>query len=359
MLPLIACGPAPAQPVPTATMHAPGERPDPGRDPELDRLANQPGRPEWAPLPLLRGGPAPLSALRRLLRAADMDDRARSCFLLGQIGDALAVPALRTALTDPARTVRIHAGIALASMCEGDGTPACEAALQSEPPWLRFLAVHALWSLNTDRARAALARHRSDQDPLVAEALAAALKSPPTISLKPVPADEVPADDLTATDIWERAADALTTEADWWWHRGDYDQAIRCHETAIFLDPTFAEDYAVAAWLQWSLGRDEAAVRTLKRGIAAMPSNPDAHFNLGYHYLNTHREALAREPLRRAVELGGDVLCRRAYAHSLEHIGELQPALQQWDEMLRIDPGDDVARANRLRVQQLAAGATP
>jgi tetratricopeptide (TPR) repeat protein len=279
---------------------------------------------------------------------------------LGQIADASAPAALRPLLADSSRTVRVHAGISLALLGQPQGLPVCEAVLQADPPWVRYLAVHALWRLGTDAARNVLARYQAGQDPLVATAIAGALATP-TPPLPPLPSvRDTSSDGLSTHEIWERAADAFTAEGDWWWHQGDYDQVIRCEEMAIFFDPTYAEDYAVIAWLQWSLGRDQAAIRTLKRGIAAAPANPEMYFNLGYHYFNTHRESLAVEPLRRAVELGGDPLCRRTYAHCLEHLGQLHEALAQWQDILRLDPTDAIARANRDRVQALLAqGSTP
>lgn len=260
-------------------------------------------------------------------------------------------------LADPSRTVRVHAGMALALLGQGDGLPVCEAVLEADPPWVRYLAVHALWRLGTDRARMALARHQIGQDPLVARAIAGALTTPSVAPPPPGTVRDTSSDGITPQEIWERAADAFTAEADWWWHHGDYDQVIRCHEMALFFDPTYPEDYAIIAWMQWSLGRDQAAIRALKRGVAAAPTDPQMYFNLGFHYFNTHRESLACEPLRRAVELGGDVLCRRLYAHCLEHLGQLPQALAQWNDMLRLDPDDGLARVNRDRVQALVVQA--
>jgi tetratricopeptide (TPR) repeat protein len=357
---LCAIAPAPAQePSPAMTFPGHGAE-DPGRDPALAALAQQPWRPEWAPLPLLRGQAAPVATLRGLLSSGSPEERARSCFLLGQLGDSAALRTLRTCLADPSRTVRVQAGIALASLGDSAGVPACEATFAWDAPWVRLYAVRALWGLGTDAARAALERHQTGQEPLVAHAIAAALETP-TVAAPPAGAiQDISAPDFPTTDIWDQAADVCTAEGDWWWHQGDYDQAIRCHEAALFFDPTYTDDYAVIAWLQWSLGRPATAIRVLNRGVAAAPQDPNAYFNLGHHYFNIRQYDAALGPLRRAVELGGDILCRRTYAHCLEHLGQLQAALAQWDEILRIDPTDGVARINRQHVaERLAAPAAP
>jgi tetratricopeptide (TPR) repeat protein len=130
---------------------------------------------------------------------------------------------------------------------------------------------------------------------------------------------------------------------------------IRCEEVNLFLFPGDMEVYSTIAYYQWSLGRGNQAVNTLRSAIKAYPKNPDAYYNLGLHYSVIKRYDLAEEPLRKSVNLKAYKHNRRTYAHSLEHVGKLDKALAQWDAILIDNPSDDVARNNRDRVRMRIA----
>lgn len=362
----LAAGPAPGPALgpPPGMMRPPGARAqhppaaDEMHSPELDALAKKPYRPSWAPLPLFRGDVVATPLLHELLASANADDRARAAFILGRIACPDSLPLLAEHLKDPVRAVRVHAGIALASMGDARGLPICRAVLTSDPAWVRYWAVCGLWQLNSAEARAALKAALPGQSVFIAETIRGALGTP-FVAPPPVPSFPKGAQVLnkpSSKQIWEQAADVLTRESDWWWHRGNYEQAIRCHLSCTLLDPTYVEDYAVAAWLQWSLGRGDEAVATLHQATAAAPRDPDAWFALGEHHFIRKQYALAEAPLARAAELGGDDLALRTYAHCLEKLGKLQQSLAEWDALLARSPGDLVARHNRDRVQQRIKG---
>ena len=288
----------------------------------------------WDPLPTFRGASA-----EALLKTADP---ARKAFLLGQIGDRKAVLALERLLNDPDRMVRVQAGIALAGLGDARGIPACASALNSEPTWIRCYAANALWQVNTPRAGRILRGSLKGQNKFIREVIGGALKTPYA----------QPAGKSSARlETWQDAGDALTAEADVWWHDGNLEQAARCLEADLFLDPQDVQTYGLAAWLEWSLGRDGQAINTLKRGIAAVPDSPEMCFELGFHYMNTKRYLLAREPLRKALDLGGDDLMRRQYAHCLEKLGQYQASLDQWTILLKDSPDDQAIRTNYERVR--------
>ncbi|MEN6344701.1 MAG: HEAT repeat domain-containing protein [Armatimonadia bacterium] len=332
---------------------------------ELNHLANQPWRPEWAPIPVFRGETTALQALHSLLSSDDPAFRARAAFLLGQIGCPASVSHLTKALGDPVRTVRVQAGIALACLGDGTGIPTCAAVLKApDPQVVRYYAVYGLWCARSPLARAALQGAANGQPPLVASALKGALTGPERPPITPVaaPGAAPTGPEPPASQIWEQAADVFTLESDWWFHEGDYDQCIRCNEAAILLDPHLVEAYNVAAWLQWSRGRNEESMETLSKCVAANPEDPEAHYNLGYHLFNLKRYGQAEAPLRRSVELGGDNLCRRAYAHCLEREGKLAECLKVWEGLVADRPDDLSARTNRDRVKALVeapVGETP
>lgn len=215
--------------------------------------------------------------------------------------------------------------------------------VKNERTWIKYYAVLGLWNINTRTSKKILKGNSELTEVLVAPAIRGAMKSKyasaPSVRTVsgniPVP---------NAEQVWDSAANVFSSEADWWWHKGNYDQAIRCHEAAILIDPDYPESYSIIAWLQWSLDRDSEAVNTLKRGINAAPKNYESYFNLGEHYFKTKRYKESEYYLRKAVQLGCGPLERRVYAHSLEKMGKLGDALFQWSEIIRLSPNDQAAK---------------
>jgi tetratricopeptide (TPR) repeat protein len=293
-----------------------------------------------------------IPSMIRKLFAKNSAERARAAFILGQTGSRKSIPHLAGSLHDPSRAVRIQSAIALASLGDRRGISRCSTILKTGAPWMRYYAVCGLWRINSKESRAALRSGMRGQGEFISSTIRMALSMPFTSLASPLkPARWMK--NFPAERVIDEACAAYCIESDWWWEIGDYEQAIRCHEVEVFLDPKYVDGYMLIAWLEWSLGRDDAAVSTLKRGIAASPRNPDAYFWLGEHYMGTHRYLLARRYLNRSVELGGDHLARRAYAHCLEKLGEFELARDQWQILLKIKPNDPVIRRNYDRLNQI------
>ncbi|MGB9587642.1 MAG: tetratricopeptide repeat protein, partial [Armatimonadota bacterium] len=250
--------------------------------------------------------------------------------------------------------VRIHSGIALACMGDARGIPVCAAMMDDAPSWIRYYAVYGLWVTNTTRARNILSRYKRDKDTVVGPAVIRAL-SAPFAAPPPVPRGLANTNRVTAlhVDVFLDGCDIMIAEADWWWHKGNFDQSIRCLEAAVFLYPTYVDGYSSIAWLHWSLGREADAVRALKRAVETMPRDPEPYFELGLHYYRTSRYELAEEPLAKALQLGPDFRTRRMYAHCLEKVGKLEDAVRQWTTIVNEDPSDSIANRNLQRVKQL------
>ncbi len=338
-----------------------GERLPGIHSPVLDELANRPGRPPWAPLDMLWGHREVIPQLVRILDASSSADRARAAFVLGQIGSPEAIDALWAARHDNDRTVRLHAGVALAYMGDKRGLPAARAALISAPTWLRYYAVVGLWRIGTTQAWAVLNHKQATQPRFLAEVIADALVTPATVPPleRSATGAEQLAGPLTNSFIWESVAGAFVAETDWWWHRGDYDQAIRCLQVVVFMQPDQVETYGEIAWLQWSMGYNTQAIGTYHRAIDTNPTNPRAYFNLGFHYYNIDQYEPAVKYLEQAVCYGGSWLMRRMYAHALEATGQIEASLRQWEQMLQETPDEVVVRLNCERVRQLADEQQP
>lgn len=319
-------------------------------DQSLDKLADKPYRPRWAPIPIFFDKTSLAPVLNKALASKSPADRARSAFLLGQIRSKASAGLLAAHLHDADKNVRAQCGVALACMGDARGVSECAIALKSGPEWVRYYAAYGLWCANTPKARAILKRASAGGSDLVKSAIDGATHTPFTAF--PKSAGNQSSQDVTPQKIWSIASDAFNRESDWWFHTGNYDQCIRCLEAAVLFDPHFVEGYSNIAYLQWSLGRDPQAVRTLHRCTAANPKDPNAYFELGEHLFITKHYAQAEPPLARSVKLGGDALARRTYAHCLEHLGKKEAALKQWEILVKTNPRDRAALVNMKRVKK-------
>jgi tetratricopeptide (TPR) repeat protein len=336
---------------------------DAAHDAEMAKFAEQSYRPGWSPVPFLAGDSSLLVTLNKCVKSTNPSVRARSAFLLGQTASSNSLRTLRHLLHDPDRTVKIQAGLALGCMGDKRGVRYSARVLSRDyPDWMKYYAIFGLWRVHSRAALRDLRTARVGDRPLLQAALNGALHTkgmswPKPTSPKALSGSER---ETSRTTFWRDLGDKYAEEADWWFHHGDYEQIIRCEEVNLFVCPGDQDVYSTIAYYQWSLGRDADARRTLNRGIKAAPKDSDAYFNLGEHYMITKRYALAENPLKRAVDLGGTPLARRAYAHCLERLGKIKDALDQWNYLVTncpTDPAAGVARQNRDRIQKLIDAA--
>lgn len=302
----------------------------------------------WLPQPQLAGYESLIPSAAQELHNGPSINRQMAAFILGQIGGPESCRILRAALDDADRWVRIHAGVALAQHGKVEGLAGSKAALYEGPAWLKFYAIYGLNQIRSEHARQVLDTTACKGDPFLNRVIIAARKERSTISGVPLRNEPVSVRDWS--ELAEVAAQAFLDEADIWFHGGDYDQAIRCNEAAIFLQPSWVDVYAASAWLQWSMNRHGAAITTYRRAIAANPDNWEAHFELGFYYLHHGRISSAVKYLKNSFELDAPPLRARSYAHALEKAGKLSQALLIWQQLDKRDSSGAVdANLNRLR----------
>lgn len=302
----------------------------------------------WMPIPRLAGCESLIPFAAEELHNGLPVNRQRAAFILGQIGGLQGLQMLRGALDDGDRWVRIHAGVGLAQHGAAEGLQGSKAALYEGPVWLKFYAIFGLNQIGSKDARDVLNSTGCSGDPFLSRVIVAAREERGT--LRGAPSRKEPITAGNWAEVREVAAQALTDEADTWFHAGDYDQAIRCNEAAIFLQPSWVDVYAASAWLQWSMNRHGAAITTYRRAIAANPNNWEAHFELGFYYLHHNHVSSAVEHLKRSFELDAPPVQARTYAHALEKSGKLREALLIWQELDTRDSSGAVdANLNRLR----------
>ncbi|MEI6500732.1 MAG: tetratricopeptide repeat protein, partial [Armatimonadota bacterium] len=207
-----------------------------------------------------------------------------------------------------------------------------------------------LWRLNSRSARAALEGSVAYLTPFLAQCLQQALSH----SRRPLrlasPAEALPPP-TGRYDLWLVVCDSFILESDHWWHKGDYEQTIRCQQTAVFFDPTNVEAFTNVAWLQWSMGRHGQAVSTYRQAIAANPRSWQAADALGQYYLRHHQTEVGVQYLQAAATLGSPPVPRRSLGHALEKLGRVDEARGVWSAILEMDPNDPIALRQLARLK--------
>ena len=329
----------------------------------LQRAAEDTSRMAWGPLELVRGEHVPGEEFHGALKASSPLERSRAAFLAGSLQTEEALSAVRLLQHDTDRNVRLHAGIALCRMGRAEGLPAASAALIEAPEWLRFYAVEGIRRVGGQQAKRILTERMAGQTDFISTCMTEALATldytsaatrPPAVGAA-VSTDF--AYDIAAGELWLDAADVFIAESDWWWHRGDYDQCIRCMETALFFDPLMPEQYSNIAWLQWSMNRHAEAISTYRRGIAANPESWQARQALALYYHLHNLRQLAIPHYAAAADLGMPPVQMRGWGHALEQAGRPQEAMQVWQRILTLDPLDPIATRQIGRLKE--AGVAP
>jgi len=312
-----------------------------------------------APVRTVRGHFELAPLLTTGLVAPDSAVRARSAFLLGQIGSRRSATAIAPLLCDPSRAVRYQAGIALCNLRDARGLAAAGAALASAAEWIRYYAVHALAGLASEDARRALASQRRGQPQLISEQVDEALKAWPWPSVPPEKATRALGPYQNLSDLFIDAGGIFVVESDGYWHRGVYPQCVRCNETTTFLDPAYVDMYSNSAWLLWSMGQHDRSLSVLWQGVNANLRSWEAWYNLGYQHVLMHEYPRAVRPLKRSVELGAPAVNYHQYCHALEKAGHPDLALKEWQTLLKAFPGDGVALRQIDRLERVLRGEGP
>lgn len=336
--------------LPEAGIPSPGEAWEPAPGPDEHLATESEGPP---PIGDLSGHFELVPALVGGLKAQDSAVRARSAFVLGQIGSRKTAGAIRPLLRDPSRAVRYQAGIALCALADDGGVSAAGAALASAAEWIRYYAVHGLSGVATDKTRTVLEAQRAGQPTLIMEQIDEVLKGWPELRIAPARAERRMGPYGSLHELFVEAGGIYVVQSDRYWHGGKYPQCVRCNQTVTFLDPHYVDIYSTSAWLLWSMGQDARAVSVLRQGIDANPTDPDAWFNFGFHYMLKHEYATAARALKRAVELGVSAIGHRQYCHALEKSGHPELALKEWQALLKASPDDPIAPRQIARLKEV------
>jgi len=149
-------------------------------------------------------------------------------------------------------------------------------------------------------------------------------------------------------------------QVDHYFHLGKWNQAVAMLDRQIEITPADIDPYSSAAWLLWSNGRNDEAMRYYHRMIAADPNNPEGYFIIGTYYYQFRRQyADALGWYRLALDHGLQSPKRHMYGHTLEHLNRTADALAFWRQIAAEDPKDAVAARQITRLISQPTAAPP
>jgi Flp pilus assembly protein TadD len=151
-----------------------------------------------------------------------------------------------------------------------------------------------------------------------------------------------------AADYFKRAAAAdsrdprvhyysalLMSHEDAFADSSDLPEMIKHLDTAIALDPSFADPYMLLAFAQMRAGDPATGLITMQKAVSLSPRNENYQFNLAQMYLNQRKPDPATSILRGLTRSGNPEVAVRA-GESLAQAQEFRAAVQ---ERLAVDSG--------------------
>ena len=140
---------------------------------------------------------------------------------------------------------------------------------------------------------------------------------------------------LDGTDPW--AHHALGTNYLW---KRQHNQAIAELERAIALEPNFSAGLVFLGLTHHYAGNSKEAIELINRGMRLDPHYPDIRLHwlaLAYFQLGRYEEAI--DLLKRRLIRKPDTDISRVFlAASYGHLGQVDEAKVQWEEVFRINP---------------------
>jgi tetratricopeptide (TPR) repeat protein len=140
----------------------------------------------------------------------------------------------------------------------------------------------------------------------------------------------------------------------WLW-AGKTDEAIRCLENALSLDPKLTQALLALGTLRYQQGDLAKAIELLQRAVEAAPKLWQAHWLLGAAYFREGNDEQARKHAEDAVKYGKEQAdpARLIVGEALARLGKRDEALETFSDYLRRHPNDSRAEQIRRLIAQL------
>jgi tetratricopeptide (TPR) repeat protein len=168
----------------------------------------------------------------------------------------------------------------------------------------------------------------------------------------------IPAAPVTGARKVDAMLDAVFGEmnvlTDMHFHKGEYNHIVNLSRMTVGALPSDVDMYADAAWLLWSMDRDDEAIALYEQGIKANPNSFYMLDELGHYYFNRKKdwpkavayyERAAAKPDRNEITL-------HMLAHAYERNKQLDKALDTWKLVLKHNDAGP-ARVNYDRIKRL------
>jgi len=137
--------------------------------------------------------------------------------------------------------------------------------------------------------------------------------------------------------------------------RGETQKAVYWYRQALAITPDHAGAWVNLGAALARLGQTQEAINSLGTGLKLNPGHAVTHNNLA-NLLSLTKERAAEAELhyREAIRLKPEIIPFRInYASFLTHSGRIDEAIEQYNEILRLDPKNPEAQRSLLRISGL------
>ena len=151
----------------------------------------------------------------------------------------------------------------------------------------------------------------------------------------------------------------LMSREDGFADRSDLPEMIRHLDTAIALDPTFADPYMLLAFAQMHGGDLATGLISMQKAVALSPRNENYQFNLAQMYLNNQEHDPAISILQALTRSANPEVAARA-GESLAQAREFKVALQQRrpeDSSAGPGDGEKALTSGSIRIEKSSTAA--